>query len=103
MRGDAGSQNNASIVTATASQKEGGTAVTLVNRHYNQPASVTLNVPATSRVVSARLLAADDPRAVNSAAQPDRVAPAALNIGADGANTWRVELPPHSMATVEFA
>lgn len=98
-----GTQNDASIVSGTASRTDGGKAVTLVNRHYSEPASVTLNVPGVSRVVNARLLSADDPRAVNSVDQPDRVAPSTLEVGVDGANRWRVELPPHSMATVEFA
>ncbi|MEP7292063.1 MAG: alpha-L-arabinofuranosidase C-terminal domain-containing protein [Chloroflexota bacterium] len=92
-----------SAVTATASQSDTGTAVTLVNRHYDQSAAVTLLADGTSRVISATLLTADDPRAVNSAAQPDRVVPVALNVGADGAGRWRIELPPHSMATVEFS
>jgi alpha-N-arabinofuranosidase len=98
-----GSLNNASLVSATASSVENRTAVTLVNRDYGQPAAVTLSIAGTSRVVGARLLAGDDPRAVNTADQPERVAPRALTVGADGVDRWRVELPPHSMATIQFA
>ena len=97
-----GSQNRASIVSATASSGGSSTAVTLVNRHYDQGASVVLAAAGTSAVVSAVLLAGDDPRAVNSLEQPDRVAPSALTVGADGAGRWRVELPPHSMATIQL-
>jgi alpha-N-arabinofuranosidase len=89
-----------SAVTGTASS-ENGVAVTLVNRHYSEGASVTLNVP-SSCVVSASLLAADDPRAQNSASQPDRVKLVSLNVGGD-AGAWTLELPPHSMATIQFA
>ncbi|MBX3066199.1 MAG: alpha-N-arabinofuranosidase [Anaerolineae bacterium] len=88
-----------SAVTATASLKDKATALTLINRHYDQAASVTLNAPASS-VKIAQLLAADDPRAQNSAAQPDRVKPVALPVHADGTGRWRIELPAHSMATV---
>jgi hypothetical protein len=50
--------------------------------------------------VSGQLLTADSPRAVNSAAEPDRVAPVALEVAGDGQDGWRVELPPHSLATM---
>jgi alpha-N-arabinofuranosidase len=90
-------------VTATASAKAGQTAVTIINRHYNQPASVTLTAPGTQGVVSAHLLAGDDPRAANSLQQPDRVRPITLPVSEDGAGHWRIELPPHSMATVQFS
>lgn len=92
-----------SAVTATASQSANGTAVTITNRHYDQPASVTLSVPGSARVVQAKLLASDDPRAVNSANQPDRVKLVDLNVSADGASQWKVELPAHAVATIMFA
>ncbi|MCC6805328.1 MAG: alpha-N-arabinofuranosidase [Anaerolineae bacterium] len=98
-----GGANNASVVSGTASSKSGSTAVTVTNRHYDQPASVRLSVAGTQRVTSARLLAADSPRAVNSLAQPDAVKAVDFEVHADGAGQWRVELPPHSMATVVFA
>jgi alpha-N-arabinofuranosidase len=91
-----------SAVTATASRSDVGTTVTITNRHYDHAASVTLDAPSTARVAQARILAADDPRAGNSVAQPNRVVPAALEVGADGPNRWRVELPPHAVATIQF-
>ncbi|MBZ0299493.1 MAG: alpha-N-arabinofuranosidase [Anaerolineae bacterium] len=91
-----------SAVTATASTKAGKTAVTLINRHFDQSASVTLLANAAA-VESAQVLTADDPRAVNSVDQPERVKPAALAVTADGTGCWRVELPPHAMATIQFA
>jgi alpha-N-arabinofuranosidase len=98
-----GQDANINAVTATASLKDGRTAVTIINRHYDQPASVTLVAPATARVEQAQLLTADSPRAVNSAADPTHVAPAALDVHADGKDRWRIELPPHCMATIELS
>lgn len=95
--------SRSSAVTATASRGASGTAVTLTNRHYDQPASVTLTVPDSTQVVQAQILASDDPRDGNSAAQPDRVRLAEMSVIADGAETWRIELPPHAVATVVFA
>lgn len=87
-----------SAVTATASAKNGQTAITILNRHLDQEASVRFSAPGS--VKSARLLAADSPKAVNSLAAPDRVKPVDLPVHPDGAGQWRVEMPPHSMATV---
>jgi alpha-L-arabinofuranosidase len=92
-----------SAVTATASQSTQGMTVTLTNRHYDQPAAVTLVAPSTASVVSARLLTADSPRAVNSFDDPNCVQPVDLHIHADGTDRWHIELPPHSLATVQLA
>lgn len=92
-----------SVVTATASATGAGVTVSFVNRHFDQPASVVVTVPGTGRVLGGQLLAADSPRAVNSAQAPDRVAPSALTVSAAGAGQWRVELPPHSLATARLA
>lgn len=98
-----GSEKQTSAVTATASSNAEGTAVTLVNRHFDQSASVTLALTTGSRVTTALLLAGDSPRAVNSAQAPDNVKPTTLTVNADGAGQWRVELPPHAMATIRFS
>ncbi len=98
-----GSENAVNAVTATASVTESKMTITLMNRHFDQSASVTLAAPTTTRVESARLLAADDPRAVNSIADPNRIKPTPLTVKADGAERWRIELPPHSIATIQFA
>jgi alpha-N-arabinofuranosidase len=87
-------------VTATASRTANGLAVTLINRHLSQPASVRLVCPDAPEHAAGQLLAADSPAAQNSAEAPDRVAPAALVVARDGHDGWRVELPPHALATV---
>jgi alpha-L-arabinofuranosidase len=76
--------------------------VTLINRHYEQSASVRVRA-AASRVLRAELLAGDSAHAANSAQQPEHVKLAPLAVHADGPGVWRVELPAHSMATVELA
>ncbi len=87
-------------VSATASRRTGGVTITLINRHLNQPASVRIFCPGARGGAEGQVLTADRPCAVNSAAEPDRVAPAPLTVVADGPDAWRVELPPHSLATI---
>src|SRR5439155_389604 len=94
---------SSSAITATASVKGGTTAMTVTNRHYDQSATLTLVAPGTKSVSQAAVLAADSPRAVNSASQPDRVKPAPLSVASLGAGRWQVELPPHSVATIQFS
>ena len=64
---------------------------------------VSVSAANTRSVKSAQLLAADSARAVNSAQQPNRVKLAMLNVTANGAGQWQIELPPHSVATIQFA
>lgn len=92
-----------SAVTATASFNNGMKTVTFVNRHYSEGASVQLIAPATAHVVQAHLLTANNPRSVNSAQDPNCVQTVTLPVNADGAEHWRIELPAHSMATVQFS
>ena len=87
-------------VSATASHTPAGVAVTLVNRHLSKPASVRLAGLEGFASATGELLSADSPRAVNSLAEPERVAPTALAGESDGPDGWRVELPPHSIATI---
>ncbi len=94
---------SSSAVSATASRSSTGTAVTLINRHFDQAASVSLVTAGVSRVVKARILAGDSPRAQNSIEAPDAIKLIDLSVNADGSDQWRIELPAHSMATVEFA
>ncbi|MBI5931754.1 MAG: alpha-N-arabinofuranosidase [Chloroflexi bacterium] len=91
-----------SAVTATASTKASKIAVTLINRHFDQPASIQLATPTAEVVEHASLLTADQPQAVNSSANPDCVKPVEMTVYADGKNQWRVELPPHAIATIQF-
>jgi alpha-N-arabinofuranosidase len=85
-------------VSATASQREGRYAVTIINRHLHEAASVRIaGLAATA--ARAELLTADSAAASNSLDQPERVAPAPLDVARDG-GSCRVELPPHSLATL---
>ena len=93
----------ANAVTATASSNGTGTAVTLINRHFDQAASVKLATSGLTKVVKARILSGDSPRAQNSIEKPDNIKLVDLTVSADGSNQWRIELPAHSMATIEFA
>jgi alpha-L-arabinofuranosidase len=87
-------------VSATASRTDDGVAVTLTNRHYHKPASVRLVCADAPEHAVGQVLAADSPRAGNSASAPDQVAPAALAVQDDGRGSWRIELLPHAIATV---
>jgi alpha-N-arabinofuranosidase len=92
--------DGSSAVSATASRKEEGIAITLINRHYQNPASVSLSCADAPEQAAGQLLTAESPRACNSAGAPDRVAPTALAVQPDGRGSWRIELPPHALATV---
>lgn len=92
-------RGGAPAVSATASRTARGVAVTLINRHYTEPARVRLRCPdAPAHAAGALLAAAADSQ--NSAERPDNVAPAALAAPADGPGQWVLELPPHALATV---
>ena len=93
--------DGAPAVSATASQRGDKLAVTIVNRHYRQGAAVLLRAGVGSSA-QGQLLAAPSADAGNSLAAPDAVAPTALAVALDGNKGWRVELPPHSMATIEI-
>lgn len=92
--------DGSSAVSATASSGSAGVTVTLTNRHYSQPADVRIQGIDLTGKPYGQLLAADSPRAINSADAPDKVVPVALAATRDGQDTWRVELPPHSLATL---
>jgi alpha-N-arabinofuranosidase len=89
-------------VSATASRADGQLAITLINRHFNQPASVRLICADAPSRAHGQLLTADSPHAVNSADHPDAVAPVALAVSRDGAGAWQIELPSHAIATVRL-
>ncbi len=86
-------------VSATASARGKGIAVTIVNRHLTQPAEIRIAAMAGTAQATATLLTSASPADGNSADAPNAVAPVALTINADGGN-WRVDLPPHAVATV---
>ena len=89
--------DGSSAVSATASRGEAGLAVTLINRHYSEAASI--RIAGVAGQASGQILTADSPAAQNSLEAPDRVAPAALEVARDG-DSWLVALPPHSLATI---
>lgn len=99
--GGASLPDGSPAVSGTASQRAGRLAVTVINRHYQQGAEVAVKAEHAG-AATAQLLAADAADAGNSASRPDAVAPVALSVQRDGAN-WRIELPPHSLATIVFA
>ena len=88
-------------VSATASTRGDGFAVTLINRDYTR-ASVA-NIRAAGVVSSSWILTADSPNATNTPTDPNRVAPRPLVVESDGSGSCRTALPPHSMATIEFS
>lgn len=90
-----------SAITATASQRDGSTAVTLINRHISEDAEVRLVVEAGT-AASGQLLTATSPRDQNSASEPDRVTLQPLSVSTDG-NALVIQLPAHSVATVQFS
>ncbi|MBV9788092.1 MAG: alpha-N-arabinofuranosidase [Chloroflexi bacterium] len=87
-------------VSATASRTSDGLAVTLINRHIDQPAAVRFTCDDAPDQAVGEILTADRPQAGNSAADPNRVAPTTLTVNRDGGNSWHVDLPPHSLATI---
>jgi alpha-N-arabinofuranosidase len=87
-------------VSVTASRTADGLAITLINRHFDAPASVRVVCADAPEDATGHVLAADTPRATNSADAPDTVAPARLAVARDGRDGWRVELPPHALATI---
>ena len=93
--------DSTAAVSATASRAGDAVAVTLINRHYQKSAAVRIGGAGGGGDAHAQILAANAPNAANTADAPNNVALAALDITRDG-DGWRVELPPHSMATVVF-
>ncbi|HEY0734024.1 MAG TPA: alpha-L-arabinofuranosidase C-terminal domain-containing protein [Herpetosiphonaceae bacterium] len=87
-------------VSTTASRTRDGIAVTLINRHFDQPAAVRFTCDDAPDQARGEILTADRPQAGNSAADPDRVAPVTLTVDRDRRDGWRVDLPPHSLATI---
>jgi alpha-N-arabinofuranosidase len=88
-------------LSATASGHSGGVAVTLINREYRSP--LVVNIETAGDFVSGWLLTAETPSAVNDPANPERVSPQRMVVDGSRAGRCTVTLPPHSMATVEFA
>lgn len=92
----------APAVSGTASVNGQGMAVTLINRHLTEAATVVVRGTANAATAQGQLLAAADPRDQNGPDDPNRVAPAPLAISGNARAGWRVALPPHSLATVRY-
>jgi alpha-N-arabinofuranosidase len=102
VQGDSLPGHNDPVVSATASRAgDGGFSVTIINRHLTESRSITLEGLNGLSFTQGQLLTADQPNAQNSVDEPDRVQPINLDIGQEGPG-WRVELPSHSVATVQF-
>lgn len=101
-------QNNSlpdgsAAVTATASRKDDSVQMTLINRHLHQAASVNVLLEYAPTKTRGQILTAESPNAVNSPESPNNVAPAPIEITRDDRDAWRIELPPHSMATIVWS
>lgn len=91
--------NGRPAVTGTASQGAEGYAITVMNRHLDQAATVRIAGIARAAEASATLLAGASASAANTADAPEAVAPASLAVAHDG-DSLLVELPAHSLATI---
>ncbi|RYG24344.1 alpha-N-arabinofuranosidase [bacterium] len=85
-----------SKVSATATQKDGKTTISIVNRSYRDANGVLL--AGLSGTATAEILHAA-PESQNSFTDPNRVAPKRLEVVQDEEGI-RLPLPPHSFATV---
>ena len=88
-------------LSATASSRPGRLAVTIINRDYSSP--VIVNMQTSGTVTSSWLLTSETPDDGNDAGNPERVSPRRLVVDDSRAGRTTVNLPPHSMATIEFA
>jgi alpha-N-arabinofuranosidase len=88
-------------VSATASRKDGGLAVTVINRHFERGAEVA--IPTDGATFHASVLTAGSAGAVNSPAEPDRVSPQLLDVARTAVGQSIISLPAHSVATIEWA
>ncbi len=100
--GGATDPDGISAVSATASASDRGMAVTIINRHLTESASIGLRGIAGAEP-QAHVLTAASPREQNSADEPERVAPVPLAVAGNARDGWHLDLPPHALATVRFA
>jgi alpha-N-arabinofuranosidase len=91
----------APAVSGTASVAgDGSMAITLINRHRSEAADVCVDFRTNVHSASGQILTAASPRARNTIEEPDAVVPRSLPVGPENRRACRVELPPHSMATL---
>ena len=72
----------------------------LVLGRPGEPADACVDLGVDARDARAEVLAASNPRATNSADEPNRVALCALLVRVENRRACRVQLPPPSMATL---
>ena len=89
------------VVSATASTRDGRTAVTVVNRDFRRAVEIEIDCPGT--VAQSLLLSADAADAVNTPERPDRVAPRSLEVRHRGGDVSSITIPAHSMATIQYS
>ncbi len=90
------------LVSASASQKEGRTHITLANIDLDASRNVRINLgDARAKSVSARILTAPAITAYNSFEQPDTVRPQPFTAARVSGNELTLTLPPHSILVVE--
>ena len=88
-------------VSATASTRDGRTAITIVNRDFRRTVEVAIECPGA--VELGLLLTADEADAVNTARRPDRVTPRPLEVRRSGGAVTSAAIPAHSMATIQYS
>ena len=88
-------------VSATASTRDGRTAITIVNRDFRRTVEVAIECPGA--VGLGLLLTADEADAVNTARRPDRVTPRPLEVRRSGGAVTSAAIPAHSMATIQYS
>jgi alpha-N-arabinofuranosidase len=93
--------DGSAAISATASRKNGGLAVTVINRHLDRGAEVV--VPPAGAALRARILTADSAAAVNSPAEPERVSLRPLEVARSAGGQPIINLPAHAIATIEWA
>jgi alpha-L-arabinofuranosidase len=89
-------------VSGTASTDGTGIAVTIINRHLTEGATVALSGLGNVAFAEGHLLTAASPREQNSPDDPNRVAPVPLSVSGNRSDGWRVQLPPHALATLRY-
>ncbi|HEV2107283.1 MAG TPA: alpha-L-arabinofuranosidase C-terminal domain-containing protein [Thermomicrobiales bacterium] len=94
--------DGSAAVTGSASTGGHGTTISIVNQHYDRGAEVHVSGTRGSGEATADLLAADNPASGNDAQVPDRLIPVPLSIAGNDRDGWRIDLPPHSLATLSF-
>ncbi|MGQ9571787.1 MAG: alpha-L-arabinofuranosidase C-terminal domain-containing protein [Dehalococcoidia bacterium] len=88
--------------SATASEDRGELAIFLINRYLDEPLEVSIALEGSTQALASgrlRILAADSPFARNDFGDPHRLAIAERAVSTGG-NSLRLELPPHSLATL---